>query len=65
MQVLIAIELIVGVFFVIVFNLAEIARDLSRHLEMTIARLRAFLAAPASAWHPVIRAYETVGGLRP
>jgi hypothetical protein len=31
MQVLIAIELIVGVFFVIAFSLALIARDLSRH----------------------------------
>jgi hypothetical protein len=31
MQVLIAIESIVGVFFVGVFALAQIARDLSRH----------------------------------
>jgi hypothetical protein len=30
MQVLLAIELIIGVFFVIVFNLAQIARDLAR-----------------------------------
>jgi hypothetical protein len=31
MQVLIAIELIAGAFFVIVFALAQIARDLSSH----------------------------------
>jgi hypothetical protein len=31
MQVLIAIQLIIGVFFVVAFALADIARDLSRH----------------------------------